>query len=250
MRTLRAFLLLSIVLGSATACVAAGAAKPTATPLTLPSPTPIAVRVRPSPTLAPTATSSPWPTSTPESTLTPSPTVGGSSSVGVKSGVGVDSSVGDDSRRSPERSDGDRRRLNDALQAAGIDARVYWFASGDEQRLMIQYASPIRNRPGYAERLQTVKTIAAANFLQFGPSLYTLYIAATDITGTSDTVLRLDRYTVERWARGEIGDADFYNNGFVPSRIIIVCTGDECTGVKPTPYPTFPPFPPFPTPTP
>jgi hypothetical protein len=128
---------------------------------------------------------------------------------------------------------------------------VYWFSSGDEAQLMIQYASPIRYRAGYAEMLEKVKIVAAEHFLRIEEPFYTLYIAATDLTGTSDTVLRLDRHTVERWSRGEIGDADFYDNGFEPARIIITCAGDECSGVRPTPYPTFPPFPfPFPTPTP
>ena len=116
---------------------------------------------------------------------------------------------------------------------------------------MIQYDSPIHNRPGYAEMLEKVKQVAAQHFLRIDPPLYTLWIAATDMTGTSDTVLRLDRYAVERWSRGEIGDADFYNNGFVPARIAITCGADGCAGVGPTPYPTFPSFPfPFPTPTP
>ena len=100
--------------------------------------------------------------------------------------------------------------------------------------------------------LSTVKTIAARHFLGIDPPLYTLWVAATDLTGTSDTVLRLRRDSVERWARGEVGDADFYNNYFEPARVSITCGADGCTGVKPTPYPTFPafPFPPFPTPTP
>jgi hypothetical protein len=116
---------------------------------------------------------------------------------------------------------------------------------------MIQYASPMRNRPDYAERLDSVKRVAARFSLAIDPPLFTLWIAATDLTGASDTVLRLDRYTVERWANGELGDADFYNNGFEPARIVITCAA-ECTGTRPTPYPTFPsfPFPPVPTPTP
>jgi hypothetical protein len=100
--------------------------------------------------------------------------------------------------------------------------------------------------------LQAVKTIAAQHFLEIDPPLYSMWIAATDLTGTSDTVLRLRRDAVERWAGGAIGDADFYNNGFEPARLVVTCTaGGECSAVKPTPYPTFPPFPfPFPTPTP
>ncbi len=116
---------------------------------------------------------------------------------------------------------------------------------------MIQYASLIVNRSGYAERLQTVKAIAAGNFLRIEPPLYTLFIAATDITGTSDTVVRLRRGSVERWSHGEIGDADLLNSGFEPTRIVVTCTAGECTAVMATPFPTFPSFPfPFATPTP
>jgi len=140
--------------------------------------------------------------------------------------------------------------ITDALHAAGIDSNVYWLTFGGEQQLMIQYASPIVNRPGYADRLQTVKAVAVAGFLKIDPPLYTLTIAATDITGTSDTVVRLRRETVERWSRGEIGDADLFNNGFEPTRIVVTCSETECTAVKPTPFPTFPPFPFLPTPTP
>ncbi len=139
--------------------------------------------------------------------------------------------------------------LKGTFHAAGVESRVYWFTFSGEDMLMIQYASPLVNRPGYAEMLQTVKVIAAANFLKIDPPLYTLYVAATDITGTSDTVLRLGRSTVERWANGEIGDADLYNNGFEPARLVVSCSETECTAVKPTPFPTFPPFP-FPLPTP
>ncbi len=140
--------------------------------------------------------------------------------------------------------------IQSALLSQGINSNVYWFDSGGEPQLMIQYDSPIRNRTGYAEMLEKVKQVAAQHFLRIDPPLYTLWMAATDVTGTSDTVLRLDRYTVERWSRGEIGDADFYNNGFTSARIVITCDADGCAGVRPTPYPTFPSFPfPFPTPT-
>jgi len=116
---------------------------------------------------------------------------------------------------------------------------------------MIQYDSPIVNRPGYDDMLQTAKAVAAQSFLRIDPPLHSLFIAATDLTGTSDTVVRLRRGTVERWARGEIGDADFYNNGFEPARVAITCAAGGCTALIATPYPTFPPFPfPFPTPTP
>ena len=133
------------------------------------------------------------------------------------------------------------------LRSANVEARVYWFTFDGEEMLMIQYASPLVNRLGYAEMLQTVKVVAAANFLKIDPPPGALVIAATDITGTSDTVVRLRRETVERWARGEMGDDDLYSNGFEPARIVMTCTQTACIAVKPTPYPTFPPFP-FPLP--
>jgi len=162
---------------------------------------------------------------------------------------------GDSSRRLPGLPRPDTpATIEAALREAGIQSSVYWFTfdAGDrEQALMIQYASPIVNRPGYTEMLQTVKAIAAANFLTIDPPLYTLFIAATDITGTSDTVVRLRRGSVERWSRGEIGGADFYHNSFEPARIVVNCAQVACTAVMATPFPAFLPFPfPFPTPTP
>lgn len=220
------------------ACSPVGSQRPTNTPLLLPSPTPFVVartHVTPTPTatVSPSHTPSPAPSSTPTPTGTP---------VVVARRQAAPAEVNLTHATAPS-------AIKNALAAAGIDANVYWFKSGDEDQLMVQYASPLRYRPGYEELMQRVKGIVAPYFLKIQPALYTLWIAATDLTGTSDNVLRLDRYTVERWSRGEIGDADFYNNGFVPARIIIDCAGDECTGARPTPYPTFPPFPfPFPTP--
>ena len=228
-----------------TACGPAGGARPTGTPLPLPSPTPIAVsRPRATATLTPAAHPTSSPTRRPTATLTPTPTPIPREAVRIQATT-VSSHLSHA---------GAPAALATALRAAGIDANVYWFTfdAGDrEEALMIQYASPIAGRPGYAERLQTVKAIAAANFLKIDPPLYTLFIAATDLTGTSDTVVRLRRHTVERWSRGEIGDAELYNNGFEPVRIVVTCAPSGCTALMATPYPTFPPFPfPFPTPTP
>ena len=72
--------------------------------------------------------------------------------------------------------------VQSALLAQGIHSNVYWFDSGGEPQLMIQYDSPIRNRPGYAEMLEKVKQVAAQHFLRIDPPLYTLWIAATDMT--------------------------------------------------------------------
>ncbi|HEY4689838.1 MAG TPA: hypothetical protein VIK33_11030 [Anaerolineae bacterium] len=237
MRLLKSLSIILLLTLALPACVSTSAARPTSTPLTLPSPTPIVIaqaRATATPSPSPTRTPSPSPNSTdaPSATPTGAPRIRATATPAALA------------------HDAAPAAIQNALSAAGIDANVYWFKSGDEDQLMVQYTSPLRFRPGYEERLQTVKEVVAARFLLIAQPFYALYIAATDITGTSDTVLRLDRTTVERWARGEIGDADFYNNGFVPSGIVITCDG-ECSGVRPTPFPTFPPFPfPFPTPTP
>lgn len=238
MRTLPLIVLLFVL----AACASTQPVRPTGTPLTLPSPTPIVAAHRAAAaTRAPT--SSPVPptfTATSVPTATPTPTAPVRARTHAAPGVS-----GTLTRANVPTA------ISAALRAANITSRVYWFTSGGEEQLMIQYDSPIRYRPGYEDMLQKVKRVAAAGFLKIDPPLYTLYIAATDLTGTSDTVVRLRRYTVERWSRGEIGDADFYNNGFEPARISITCADGRCTGAKPTPFPTFPPFPfPFPTPTP
>ncbi len=227
------------------ACGPARSARPTGTPLPLPSPTPIVVsRARGTATITPTARPTNSPTRGPTATLTPTTTQTPRAAVRLRA-TSASSSL-------PRA--GAPATLSGMLRAAGIDANVYWFTfeAGDrEQALMIQYASPIAGRPGYAERLQAVKAIAAANFLKIDPPLYTLFVAATDLTGTSDTVVRLRRHTVERWSRGEIGDAELRNNGFEPVRIVVTCSPAGCTALMATPYPAFPPFPfPFPTPTP
>jgi hypothetical protein len=145
--------------------------------------------------------------------------------------------------------------LRSALIAAGVnDPKVYWFTfdEGDhEQALMIQYASPLRWQAGYNEMLRTAKQTLGRYYLQIDPPLYTAFVVATDMTGTSDAVQRLRRYAPEKLARGEIGAEDFLNNYFEPVQVTIACTANgSCTGKMATPFPTFNfPFP-FPTPTP
>ena len=143
--------------------------------------------------------------------------------------------------------------LRTALLKAGVsDPKVYWFTfdEGDrEQALMVQYASPLRWQSGYQEMLRAAKHTLGQYYLQIDPALYTAFIAATDLTGTSDTVVRLRRFAPEKLARGEIGQEDFLNNYFEPEQVAITCTSAGCTGKMATPFPTFNfPFP-FPTPT-
>jgi len=233
---------IAVLMLGTVACSQANNQRPTNTPLPLPSPTPVFVAgLRSTSTRAPTErpTSSPSPMATSTATATETPAPLAVSAPRSESDVPTILSHA----AAPT-------AIVHALSAASIESNVYWFKSGDEDQLMVQYASPLRYRPGYEELLQRVKEIVAPYFMKIESPFYTLWIAATDITGTSDIVLRLDRYTVERWSRGEIGDADFYNNGFVPAQVIITCEGGECTGIPPTPFPKFPfPFP-FPTPTP
>jgi hypothetical protein len=145
--------------------------------------------------------------------------------------------------------------LQSALIKAGVtDPRVYWFTfdEGDrEQALLIQYASPLRWQDGYNEMLRAAKQTLGRYYLQIDPPLYTAFVVATDMTGTSDAVQRLRRYAPEKLARGEIGEEDFLNNYFEPVQVTIACAAnDSCTGKLATPFPTFNfPFP-FPTPTP
>jgi hypothetical protein len=143
--------------------------------------------------------------------------------------------------------------LRSALIKAGVTApQVYWFTfdEGDrEQALMIQYGSPLRWQPGYADMLRAAKETLGRYFLQIDPPLYTGFVVATDMTGTSDTVQRVRRSGAEKLARGEIGTEDFLNNYFDPAPVVINCsTSGECLGKMATPFPTFN-FP-FPTPTP
>ncbi len=141
--------------------------------------------------------------------------------------------------------------LRSALLKAGVsDPKVYWFTfdEGDrEQALMVQYASPLRWQPGYQDMLRAAKQTLGQYYLQIDPTLYTAFIAATDLTGTSDTVVRLRRFAPEKLAKGEIGQEDFLNNYFEPEQVAITCTTGGCTGKMATPFPTFKfPFP-FPT---
>ena len=147
--------------------------------------------------------------------------------------------------------------MRSALLKAGVtDPKVYWFTfdEGDrEQSLMIQFASPLRWQAGYNEMLRAAKEVLGRYYLQIDPPLYTAFVVATDMTGTSDAVQRLRRYAPEKLAQGEIGEEDFLNNYFEPAPVVIACAADgTCTGKMATPFPVFNfPFPfPFPTPTP
>ena len=145
--------------------------------------------------------------------------------------------------------------LRSALVKAGVnDPKVYWFTfdEGDhEQALMIQFASPLRWQPGYYEMLRAAQETLGRYYLQIDPPLYTAFVVATDLTGTSDTVQRLRRYAPEKLAQGKIGEEDFLNNYFEPAPVVITCKADgACTGKMATPFPTFNFSFPFPTPTP
>ncbi len=144
-----------------------------------------------------------------------------------------------------------------ALIKAGVnDPKVYWFTFDEgshEEALMVQYSSPLRWQAGYAEMLRAAKQILGQYYLQIDPPLYTAFVVATDLTGTSDAVQRLRRFAPEKLARGEIDEEDFLNNYFEPEQVVISCQADgSCTGKMATPFPVFNfPFPfPFPTPTP
>jgi hypothetical protein len=239
-----------------TACSA-----PTATPRPL-GPT---ATERPFPTFGPTRTRTP--TRTPPVTETPPPTetpivvdaptetptliatspTSGSQPIGSGQPAGRAPSGKIDRSQAPA-------ILRAALIKAGVtDPQVYWFTfdAGDrEQALMVQYKSPLRWQDGYQDMLRAAKQTLGQYYLQIDPPLYTAFLAATDMTGTSDTVQRLRRYAAEKLAHGEIGAEDFLNNYFEPAPVVITCAADgQCTGVMATPFPTFNfPFP-FPTPT-
>jgi len=145
--------------------------------------------------------------------------------------------------------------LRAALLKAGVnDPKVYWFTFDEgshEQALMIQFASPLRWQDGYNEMLRAAKQVLGRYYLQIDPPLYTAFVVATDITGTSDAVQRLRRYAPEKLGRGEIGEEDFLNNYFEPVQVTMTCAANgACTAKMSTPFPVFNfPFP-FPTPTP
>ncbi len=235
-----------------------------AAPTTTPRPIGPTATERPFPTFGPTRT--PKPTRTPRPTETVPPTATTIAAVPVAAStarpavpassgksLGVDklaAAPADKIARSAAPT-----ILRSALIKAGVnDPRVYWFTfdEGDrEQALMIQFASPLRWQPGYAEMLRAAKQTLGRYYLQLDPPLYTAFVVATDMTGTSDTVQRLRRYAPEKLANGEIGEEDFLNNYFEPAPVVITCQADGvCMGKMATPFPTFNfPFP-FPTPTP
>ena len=252
------FLILMMVLTLLAACSA-----PTATP-------------RP---IGPTATERPFPTfgptRTPKSTRTPHPTVtptatetalsvsaeptetattgarpaqsGGAQPIGTQKAVVAPKGKLDRSQAPAI--------LRLALIKAGVnDPKVYWFTFDEgshEQALLVQYASPLRWQDGYNEMLRAAKQTLGQYYLQIDPPLYTAFVVATDLTGTSDAVQRLRRYAPEKLAKGEIGEEDFLNNYFESEQVSINCAADgNCLGKMATPFPSFNfPFP-FPTPTP
>ena len=188
-------------------------------------------------------------TSTPAATDTPTPSLTHRSTASQSSGA-----------QQPAASSGKIARaalpalLRNALIDAGVDdPKVYWFTfdAGDhEEALMIQYASPLRWQPGYLDMLRAAKLTLGRYYMQIDPTLYTAIIAATDLTGQSDLVVRLRRFAAEKWARGDIGNDDFVNNYFEFVKIVVNCTDEACSAKMATPYPSFHfPFP-FPTPTP
>jgi hypothetical protein len=252
------WLMLIIIVALLAACSA-----PTATPRSI-GPT---ATERPFPTFGPTRTRTP--TRTPPPTATEPPTEApvvaaapGETPTALASTTassGMLRAIGSGRPAAASTSMIDRSQtpaiLRSALIKAGVnDPKVYWFTfdEGDrEQALMIQYASPLRWQDGYNEMLRAAKQTLGRTYLQIEPPLYTAFVAATDLTGTSDAVQRLRRYAPEKLARGEIGEDDFLNNYFEPASVTIACTANgSCTGKMATPFPAFRfPFP-FPTPTP
>ena len=253
MRLLSTMLILTMLL---TACAA-----PTATPRPL-GPT---ATERPFPTFGPTRT--PKPTRTPRPTETQPPAATAAPALLTETTppqptdrpVSSSKPIGTGKPAAPTdqiaRADAPAL-LRSALINAGVnDPKVYWFTfdEGDrEQALMIQYASPLRWQPGYNEMLRAAKQTLGSYYLQIDPPLYTAFVVATDMTGTSDAVQRLRRYAPEKLAKGEIGEEDFLNNYFDPAPVVINCEADgACLGKMATPFPTFKfpfPFPPTPTP--
>lgn len=130
--------------------------------------------------------------------------------------------------------------IKQALIAAGVaDPKVYWFTfdEGDhEQALMIQYSSPLAWYDSYQPMLRTTKLIAAQYYLQITPTLYSTFIAATDLTGQSTASLRLRRSSVEKWTSGQIGTDDLVNNYFENTQPVLTCTADGCTAKMATPF--------------
>jgi hypothetical protein len=240
-------------------CLLAACAAPTATPRPI-GPT---ATERPFPTFGPTRTRTPTRTPRPTETVIPptstpplataTPTV--SAAVTGAQPIGTRRPTAAASSGKIARSDVPGILQSALLKAGVTDPRVYWFTfdEGDrEEALMIQYASPLRWQTGYLEMLRAAKQTLGQYYLQIDPTLYTAFIAATDMTGTSDIVVRLRHFAPEKLAQGTIGAEDFLNNYFELVPVVIACTSDGCTGKRATPFPTFNfPFPfPFPTPTP
>jgi hypothetical protein len=221
-----------------------------------PTRTPKSTRT-PRPTITPTATETIMsvPTDVPTQTAVARPTgASGSNSAAGAIGTGKAAAVpavpvGKISRAQAP------AVLRSALIKAGVnDPKVYWFTFDEgnrEEALMVQYASPLRWQAGYNEMLRAAKQTLGRYYLQIDPPLYTAFVVATDLTGTSDAVQRLRRYAPEKLAKGEIGEEDFLNNYFEPEQVAITCAADAtCLGKMATPFPSFNfPFP-FPTPTP
>jgi hypothetical protein len=217
-----------------------------------PTRTPKSTRT-PRPTVTPTATDTSAPAGVPTETATARPTGPGVSRsaagpIGTGKAASAPTPVGPIARAQVP------ALLRSALIEAGVnDPKVYWFTFDEgnhEQALMIQYASPLRWQDGYNEMLRVAKQTLGRYYLQIDPPLYTAFVVATDMTGTSDAVQRLRRYAPEKLARGEIGEEDFLNNYFEPEPVTIKCAADgACTGKMATPFPPFHFRFPFPTPT-
>ncbi len=245
------------------AALLAACSAPTATPRSIgptaterPFPTFGPTRTR-TPTRTPRATETQPPTETPIVVAAPTDTPTTSASVPVPSGTLR--AIGSRQPAVVPTSKIDRSQvpaiLRSALIKAGVnDPKVYWFTFDEgsrEEALMIQYASPLRWQDGYNEMLRAAKQTLGRYYLQIEPTLYTAFVVATDMTGTSDAVMRLRRYAPEKLARGEISEEDFLNNYFESAPVVIACAADgQCTGKMATPFPVFNfPFP-FLTPTP
>ena len=248
MRVVSCLLAIVVLLaGCAVPIPTATATIPTSTPRPFPTFPPVRTKT-PKPDIAPTHTDTPTPTVPPFDTPTPTRSIAGAklNPVGSKPSAAPPSKIA--------RADVPGI-LRPALIAAGAkDPKVYWFTfdAGDrEQALMIQYASPLRWHDDFLPMMRAAKLTAVKYYLGIDPPLYTLIIAATDITGQSDLVVRLRRSAAEKWSAGEIGDDDLVNNYYEPVQIVVSCTTADCTAKMATPFPTFPSFPfPFPTPTP
>ncbi len=250
---MKRYLILFLVIGQLAACGA-----PTATPRPI-GPT---ATDRPFPTFGPTRTRTPTRTPLPTDTVAPpvdSVSLDAAAPTATMAVTGAQPSGAQPAATPAVAGKIARADVPDALRSAllkaGVnDPRVYWFTfdEGDrEQALMIQYASPLRWQPGYQDMLRVAKQTLGQHYLPIDPPLYTAFIAATDLTGTSDTVLRLRRFAPEKLAKGEIGLEDFLNNYFEPVQVVMACTAAGCVAKMATPFPTFNfPFPfPFPTPT-